>query len=171
MKPVTASKHNFVLQQGFRNTGAEACAYKFPALMFQPKVLGILVVIAVVLQSAVMFMCLAAVLFWSALLPTANPFDALYNALIAGPKHLPPLTTAPAPRRFAQGLAATMMVAIALSLRAEWLSAAWIVEGLLLAAITALVFGRFCFGSYVYHLIRHDSAFANRTLPWSGRRK
>jgi hypothetical protein len=171
MKQVTASKQNFVLQQGFRDAGAETCGYKYPALMFQPRVLLILVLLAAVFQSAVLFLCLAALLYWSALLPSLNPFDALYNTVIAAPKHLPLLTPAPAPRRFAQGLAATMMVAIALSLQAGWLAAAWIVEALLLAAITALVFGRFCFGSYVYHLIRHDSGFANRTLPWAGHRK
>ncbi len=30
----------------------------------------------------------------------------------------------------------------------------------------ALIFGKFCLGSYVFHLLRGEAAFANRTLPW-----
>ena len=44
--------------------------------------------------------------------PTHNPFDALYNRLIAHPPHLRPLRVAREPRRFAQGLAATFALAI-----------------------------------------------------------
>jgi hypothetical protein len=51
-------------------------------------------------------------------MPGLNPFDRLYNACVAAPRGLPPLTAVSAPRRFAQGMAATFMLAIGLSLLA-----------------------------------------------------
>jgi hypothetical protein len=135
--------------------------------MFQPKVIGTLVVAALFLQSGSLFLCLSAVLWWNVLMPALNPFDTLYNILIAGPKGLPTLTPAPAPRRFAQGMAATFMLAVGISLHSGWHVTAWILEGLLAAALSALIFGKFCLGSYIYHLLRRDAAFANRTLPWA----
>jgi len=162
-----SSELNFVRQQGFRDASADAGGCLFPALMFQPRMIGIVLVIALVLQSASLFLGLAALLWWNVLLPAYNPFDALYHALIAAPRGLPPLTPAPNPRRFAQGMAATFMLAIGMALYAGWHLAAWIFEGLLIAAFSALIFGKFCLGSYLYHLLRRDSAFAQRTLPWS----
>jgi hypothetical protein len=41
-------------------------------------------------------------------------------------------------------------------------------EYVLAAALVALFFGKFCLGSYLFHLLRGDAAFANRTLPWAG---
>jgi hypothetical protein len=29
------------------------------------------------------------------------------------------------------------------------------------------VFGRFCLGAYLFHLLRGEVAFANSTLPWA----
>ncbi len=162
------SELNFVRQQGFRDATPQACASRYPALMWQPRVIGVLVVIGVVLQSWRFFSILGLILWWNALLPHLNVFDAVYNSLIAGPKGLPRLTAAPGPRRFAQGMAGTFMFAIALSLARGHVLLAWVIEGMLMAALAALIFGRFCLGSYVFHLIRGDAGFANRTLPWSG---
>ena len=92
----------------------------------------------------------------------------LYNRLIAAPRQRPALAPAPAPRRFAQGMAATFMLAMGGALIAGWSLVVWIVEGLLVAAFVALVFGKFCLGSYLYHLLRHDTSYANHTLPWAG---
>ena len=51
------------------------------------------------------------------------------------------------------------------------LRVAWVTTMLQLlapgVALGALVFGRFCLGSYLYHLLRGETSFANRTLPWS----
>ena len=40
---------------------------------------------------------------------------------------------------------------------------------LLVVAFSALLFGRFCLGAYVFHLLRGEAAFANSTLPWARR--
>jgi len=37
---------------------------------------------------------------------------------------------------------------------------------MLVAAFSMLVFGKFCLGAYFFHVLRGESAFANRTLPW-----
>ncbi len=158
---------NFVKQQGFEGASATACDLQYPALMFQPRAIGVLVVAGVLLQAPVLFLTLSALLWWNALVPALNPFDRLYNSLIAARKQLPPLTAAPAPRRFSQGMAATFMLAIGLSLLAGWHMLAWVLEGLLVLALGALIFGAFCLGSFMFHLLTGNGAFARRTLPWA----
>lgn len=162
-----SARLNFVRQQGFKDAGPSACESQFPALMFQPKVLGALVLIGLISKSGVLFVILSAVLWWNVLNPALNPFDALYNRLVAKPKGLALLTPAPAPRRFAQGMAASFMVSIGVFLLVGWHTAAIILEVFLVVALSALLFGKFCLGSYIYHLIRGDAAFARRTLPWT----
>jgi hypothetical protein len=158
---------NFVKQQGFRDASARTCAYQYPALMLQPRAIGALVLAGVLLQAAPLFLTLSVVLWWNALVPGLNPFDKLYNALVAARKGLPPLTAAPGPRRFAQGMAATFMLLIGVSLRAGWRPLAWVLEAFLLAALGALIFGGFCAGSYLFHLLTGNAGYARRTLPWA----
>jgi hypothetical protein len=158
---------NFVRQQGFEDASVRACDFQYPALMFQPRLIGALVLVAVVLQSPPLFLSLSAILWWSTLLPQLNPFDALYNRLIAARKGRPPLTAAPAPRRFAQGIAATFMLLIGISLLAGWNTLAWVLEGLLLVALGTLIFGALCLGSYLFHLLTGKAEFAKKTLPWA----
>jgi hypothetical protein len=161
------AKRQFVRQQGFRDAPAASCADQYSALMFQPRVLAGIVLLAILLQSAAMFLVLAGILWWNALVPPGNPFDALYNRSIAAPRNLPPLTPAPAPRRFAQGMAGTILGGAGLALLAGRPGLAWILEGLVVVALGALVLGRFCLGSYLYHVLRGEASFANRTVPWS----
>jgi hypothetical protein len=158
---------NFIQQQGFRDATPAGCEIQYPALMFQPRLIGVIVAVGLILQAPALFLALSAVLWWNVLLPALNPFDALYNTLIAGPKGLPILTPAPGPRRFAQGMAATFMLGIGLSILWERPVAAGVLEGFLVVALVALVFGKFCLGSYIFHLIRGEAGFANRTLPWA----
>jgi hypothetical protein len=158
---------NFVHQQGFPDAAPAACDLQYPALMFQPKLVGGLVVLGLVFQSGALFLVLSAVLFWSALLPAWNPFDALYNRLVARPRGRAELTAAPPPRRFAQGMAASFMLGIGACLELGWSGLALGLEALLVVALGALVLGKFCLGSYVFHLVRGNASFANRTLPWS----
>jgi hypothetical protein len=163
----SSAEMNFVKQQGIKNVGAANCEFQFPALMLQPRLIGILVVSALLFQSGWFFLLLSAVLWWNVLLPDLNPFDALYNNLVAAPKGLKRLGAAPSPRRFAQGMAGSFMLFIGISILLGWTVAAWILEVLLVAALVALIFGKFCLGSYLFHLLRGNVAFANRTLPWS----
>ena len=160
---------NFVRQQGFREASSDACAYQYPALMWQPRVIGCLVLVGLVVQSWIYFLALWALLWWNVALPHLNAFDALYNYLVAKPKGLPFLHSAPSPRRFAQAVAGTFMLTIGLCLFFGWRIFAWTFEAVLVAALGALIFGRFCLGSYLFLLFTGQARFANRTLPWASR--
>ena len=161
------TRANFVLQQGFRGERAPACADRFSSLLFQPRIVGPLILVGLVFQPWWLFAGLGALLWWNALVPRLNPFDALYNTFLAGRDGRPELPPAPGPRRFAQGMAATFSVVIAAALLAGWTVFAWVVEGLLVAAFAALLFGKFCLGAYVYYLLRGEGEFARRTAPWA----
>ena len=166
---MSKARINFVKQQGFEDTSARTCDLQYPGLMFQPRVIGVLVLAGVILQAAPLFLVLSAVLWWSALVPTLNPFERLYNSLIAARQGRPALAAAPGPRRFAQAMAATFMLIIGVSLLAGWTTLAWILEAILLVALGALIFGAFCLGSYAFHFLTGNGEFARRTLPWSDR--
>lgn len=158
---------NFVRQQGYPDAAEGSCGASFPGLNFQPRVMGVLILPALLLQWAAPFLALSALLWWSALLPRWNPFDAVYNRLLARPPERPRLTPAPAPRRFSMGMAASFLLGIGVSMLAGWTLASGILQAFLVVALTALVFGRFCMGSYIYYLLTGKGAFANRTLPWA----
>src|SRR6266496_3897411 len=164
---ISTLKRNFILQQGLLEPPVASCPVQYSAPLFQPRVVGLVVLVAVALQEPRIFLALGAVLWWSALVPRLNPFDALYNRILAprpGGFALPP---APGPRRFAQGMAGTFALAIAVCLVLRWNATAIVLEGLLILAVGALVFGGFCLGSLVFHLLRGRAAFARRTLPWA----
>ena len=163
----TGKKHNFILQQGFEGAQAQSCPLQYSALQFQPRIVGVAVLLGVLFQSPAIFLILSAVLWWNTLVPRHNPFDAVYNRTLGSRPGAVELAPAPPPRRFAQGMAASFNLAVGLFLLLGWTKAAYVVEGLLLAAVAALVFGGFCLGSFVYHLIRGRKDFAMHTLPWS----
>jgi hypothetical protein len=160
------ARRNFILQQGLCEPAAGTCSLQYSALLFQPRIVGLWVIAATILQAPLVFFALTAVLWWSALAPRFNPFDALYNQILARPGG-PLLDPAPAPRRFAQFLAGSFALAIGASIVLGWRRTALVLEGFLIAAVGALVFGGFCFGSFVFHLLRGRAGFARRTLPWS----
>ena len=163
-------KRNFILQQGFDDPAQESCGLRYSALMFQPRVILGVVLIGILLQSAVLFLVLSAVLWWSALFPRWNPFDAVYNAKFGKKPGALRATPAPAPRRFSQGMAGTFALAIGTFLLLDWRAAAFIFEGLFLAAVLVLAFGGFCLGSFLFHLLRGRIEFAVRTLPLARRK-
>jgi len=166
VRQVTA-KWNFVRQQGFKDASSEACVHLYPALMWQPRAIGILVLVGLVFQAWPYFLALWLLLWWNVALPHLNLFDALYNHVVAKPKGLPRLGPAPSPRRFAQAFAGTLALATWLSLFSGWRILAWALEVFLLVALAALIFGRFCLGSYFFLLLTGEVRFANRTLPWT----
>jgi Domain of unknown function (DUF4395) len=159
------AKRNFILQQGLCEPASATCPLQYSALLFQPRVIGVTVVVAAIMRAPLLFFVLAAVLWWSALVPRFNPFDALYNVTSAHRGIT--LTAAPAPRRFAQFVAGSFALAIGVSLVLGWRTTALVLEGFFIVAVGALVFFGFCLGSFVFHLIRGRADFARRTLPWS----
>jgi len=164
---VSTAKRNFILQQGLPEPPAASCPVQYSALLFQPRLVGLVVLVAVVLQEPRIFLALGAVLWWSALVPRLNPFDALYNRTLALQPGSIALPRAPNPRRFAQGMAGTFALAIGVSLALGWNVVAIALQGLLIVAVGALVFGGFCLGSFIFHLLSGRRAFAKRTLPWA----
>jgi Domain of unknown function (DUF4395) len=158
---------NFMKQQGFAEEPPTTCDMHFTGLYFQPRIVGPLVVVGILLRSPTFFLILSAILWWNVVAPTLNPFELFYNGVFARPRGRTILPPAPGPRRFAQGMAAAFMVVIAVALWEGWTVTAWIFEAALVAAFAALLFGKFCLGAYFYHLLRGELAFANATLPWS----
>src|SRR5512144_1476548 len=90
------ARRNFILQQGLREPAAGTYPTQYSALHFQPRLVGLWIVVATVLQAPRPFFALGAVLWWSALAPRLNPFDALYNRTLARSSGTA-LTSAPAP--------------------------------------------------------------------------
>ncbi len=160
------AKRNFILQQGLDAPVEESCPIRFSALMFQPRMVGSIVFLAVLFQSPAIFLILSGILWWSALLPRLNPFDAVYNRTLGARPGAVRLSPAQPPRRFAQGMAGSFALAIGVLLFLGMSAAAVVFQALLLAALAALLFGRFCLGSFVYHLLSGNSELAISTLPW-----
>jgi Domain of unknown function (DUF4395) len=158
---------NFMRQQGFGDEPDALCNMHFSGLYFQPRIVGSLVVVAIVLGSPWLFLALSAVLWWNVLLPKWNPFEAIYNRFLAAPRGWKTLSPAPPARRFAQGMAAVFMLGAALALLGGWMMTAWVLEAFVVVAFSSLLFGKFCLGAYIYHVLRGRWDFANATLPWA----
>ncbi len=94
-------------QQGFAGEADAPCGMHFAGLNFQPRILGVLVLLGILVQVPAYFFALSALLWWNALLPKWNPFEVFYNGAFAPPQREPPLAPAPPPRRFEQAMAAT----------------------------------------------------------------
>ena len=158
---------NFIKQQGFADEPSELCDMHFEGLYFQPRIVFPLVLIATVLQSAGLHLAIGAVLAWNTLVPASNPFEIVYNRFVAGPRGRLPLAPAPGPRRFAQGMAAALNLGAGLALVSGQTVLAWVLQAMLAVAFSALLFGRFCLGAWMYHVLRGRLDFANSTLPWA----
>jgi hypothetical protein len=149
------SQVRFVRQQGFDTPDVTHELYA--ALMFQPRIIGVLFVPGILLQSPWLFLALSAVLWWSTVVPSHNAFDAIYNHLVAYPRGLPPLGSAPAPRRFAQGLSAAHLLAIGAALAMGAARTAWVLEGVFAVAVMSVVFRDLCAGAALYYILRRLS--------------
>lgn len=161
------SKRNFILQQGLDEPPPETCSTQYTALLFQPRVVGSLALVGVILQSPILFLLLSAVLWWSALVPAWNPFDKIVNSLFGGRPGAVPLGPARMPRRFSQGMAGTFCLAIGLTLLGGWPTTSIVLQVLFLVAASAISLGGFCLGSFIYYLVSGKGEFAMRTLPWA----
>lgn len=158
---------NFMRQQGFLDEPADDRRAHFDGLAFQPRIVFPTVLLAIVLQSAWLHLAISAVLWWNTLVPALNPFELAFSRWVARPRGRPPLASAPGPRRMAQGMAAAFNLAAGLGLLYGQTVFAWVMEAVLVVAFSALLFGRFCLGAYVFHLLKGRIAFANATLPWA----
>ena len=126
-------RRNFILQQGLQEPSPELFPVQYSALQFQPRVVGVVLSVGVVLQSAAVFLALSALLWWSALLHRWNPFDGhpWCSAGICFTK------TGSGPRRFAAGMAGTFALVIGVSPLVGWKAAAYVVEAVVVAAVAA----------------------------------
>jgi Domain of unknown function (DUF4395) len=172
---------NFMKQQGFADEASSLCDMHFAGLYFQPRIVGSLVVVGIllhvagymrgaaqpILYSMALFFVLSAVLWWNVIVPSLNPFEVFYNRVFATPKGRAPLVPAPGPRRFAQAVAAAFMLIVGISLLQGRNVTAWVFEAFLVAAFSMLLFGKFCLGAYIFLLLRGQFSLANSTLPWS----
>ena len=93
-----AAKRNFILQLGFEDPAPAVVPLQYSALVFQPKVVVIGVVAGILFQSPAIFAALGALLWWSALFPKLNPFNALYNRTTGSRPGAFRLGPSPAPR-------------------------------------------------------------------------
>src|SRR4051812_31666034 len=152
------SREFFICQQGFPVPNANPHLYS--ALMVQPRMVGGVVVLGTVFQRPEVFVALAAVMVWAVLVPSQNLFDAIYNHTVAYPRGFPPLRVAPAPRRFSQGFAAAMSLAMGLALLTGATATAGILEGAALLSIASVLVRRFCVPAHFYYVLR-------RTLSWT----
>ena len=118
------SRVRFIRQQGVTTPNVDDNLYS--ALMLQPRIIGVIVVLGIAVQRPLLFLILSAVLLWSALVPSRNPFDAIYSYLVARPRGLAPLDVAPAPRRFAMGMAGTVALTIGIALAVGASHTAWV---------------------------------------------
>ena len=164
----TQTQRNFILQQGLGEPSADRCDRQYSSLLFQPRLLAFMFIGAALLQAPDVFFSFCAVLLWSAMVPRLNPFDALYNRVVA-PSSGITLTIAPAPRRFSQFLGGSFALAIEVSQTSGLPLIALVLEVILLAAIAAVLLGGFCTGTFVYHVLHGRADFALRTVPWSTR--
>ena len=162
-----AAKRNFILQLGFEDPAPAVLPLQYSALVFQPKVVLVGVIAGILFQSSAIFAALGALLWWSALFPKLNPFNALYNRTIGSWPGTFRLGPSPAPRRSAETEAGAMALTSALLIHAGFSLAAYVVGAILLAAALAVLIGSFCFGSFSYHLLRGRWRFALQTLPWA----
>ena len=146
------SQIRFLRTLGIEGTQFPATLYS--ALMFQPRMVGFVLALGVLLQSAWLFVALAAALWCGTVFPSLNPFDAIYNHVVARRRGLPPLDVAPAPRRFAQGMAGSVAMIIAVALLTQTTIVAWIFQGLFVVASMGVAFRDSCAGADVYHLLK-----------------
>lgn len=162
----SSNEYKFMQQQGFKVGDEPSAKSHFTSLLFQPRIVGGLIVIATIFQSGLLFLILGIVLWFNAIFPVFNPFERTYDALFGKRKGYPPLPPAPMPRRFMQGMAGTLCLLAAIFILLNWNLAAYITEAFILIAFALLLFGKFCLGAYIYHALKGNISFANATSPW-----
>lgn len=128
------------------------------AQRFKPAVCSVLTIAAFLAQSVPFTLLLAFLGYWAAFAPY-HPVDILYTKVVQPLFHAPALGPDPAPRRFACGMAATLLLAGAIA----WQSGAAVIGslfvGMVALALLTLVFADFCVGSFFYWLLVRRRVF------------
>jgi len=148
------SRVQFIRQQGFATQSIDDELYS--ALMLQPRIVAATVALGIVVQSPSLYLVLSAALLWSALVPTRNPFDVIYNHAVAWPRGLRPLSAAPPPRRFAMSMAGTVALTIGIALLTGATTTAWCFEGLFAVAAIQVVFADVCGAANVFNFLQRS---------------
>jgi uncharacterized membrane protein YccC len=162
-----SAEYKFLQQQGFPVSDEPSSKRLFSSLLFQPAIVGLSLLVAIIFQIPPLFIVLGLLLWFNALVPRANPFERYYDFVFGRRKFYPPLPPAPAPRRFMQGMAGTLMLLAGISLLKNWLLISYITQAFIAVAFSLLLFGKFCVGAYIYHYLTGNKSFADTTCPWS----
>src|SRR4029453_3199470 len=164
---VRHAKRNFIVQQGFSPSCTTTCDLQYSALLFMPRLLGLAFLAAAILRLPTLFFALGVLLWGCVVAPRFNPLNGLYNWVMS-PVSGVTLTPAPAPRRFSQFLGGSFALAIAASQTTGAHTTALALQAILLAAVSSVVFGGFCLGSFLFLIVRGRPDVAMRALPWAG---
>ncbi len=162
-----SAEYKFLQQQGFTEDTEENAKTHYNALLFQPIIVGSFMALAILFQSATIFFIFGVILWFNTLLPQFNVFEMIYNSTLRLMRSEPRLGAAPMPRRFMQGMAGTLMFLASFTLSAGLLTLSYIFQAFIAVAFAALLFGKFCLGAYIYHVLSGRTKFANATCPWS----
>ena len=162
-----SNQYKFLQQQGFSAISDENAKTHYNALLFQPIIVGAAMLVAIITQSALLFLLFSFLLWINTLFPAANPFERIYDVTIGKLRGQAKLEPAPAPRRFMQGMAASLMFVAGLAVLFGYTLIAYVVQAFIAVAFSMLLFGQFCVGAYLYHVLKGNRHFANQTCPWS----
>ena len=144
--------------QGYSRLSDEAKRQVDLAQRFKPAVCAAVAVVAVVTQSLPVALLGVLLGYWAAFFP-GHPADVVYRGVLQPLLHAPDLGPDPAPRRFACGMAATLLLIGALGWAAGLATVGQIFVGVTALSLLALVVGGFCTGSFVYWLVVRRRVF------------
>jgi len=164
---MNTAKRNFILQQGLPEPEEQTVENQYSALQFQPRIVGLVVLFGLIVQSPVIFLALGVSLWWGSLFSRLNPFDVAYNVTLGRRSDTYKLDQAPAPRRFAGMMSGSFALVTGILLFKDWNVAAYAVEAIFAMGVISSVFRKFCLPAFLYHAIHGNTDFAMRTLPWS----
>ncbi|MBI2887268.1 MAG: DUF4395 family protein [Chloroflexi bacterium] len=144
--------------QGYSQLTDEAKARIDLAQRFKPAICAALTVAAFFSQSAPFAFLLALLGYWAAFFPN-HPVDLVYAGVIRPALRAPDLGADPVPRRFACGMAATLILIGAVAWQAGATIVGSIFVGMTALALLTLTFADFCVGSLFYWLLVRRQIF------------
>ena len=144
--------------QGYSQLSDEAKRQIDLAQRFKPAVCSALAFVALFTQSVPFTLLLSLLGYWAALFPN-HPIDLIYRGGLQTIFGVPDLGPDPAPRRFACGMAATLLLVGVVA----WQVGATVVGTIFVAmtalALLTLVVADFCVGSFFYWLLVQRKIF------------